>query len=136
MLAQALPAARAQSPEPPERATLVREALASAYGKALIAELGRNLRSGADPACLASKGIAADQFEARGLELMTKWGVRMAETSDSLVDRKVYAEKFSGHSELTKLRNDAAVKRYLLIAQPIQPAKMLNAMFEQFDHYV
>ena len=53
MLAQALPAARAQSPEPAEPATLVRDAMATSYGKALVAELGKNLRSSADPACLA-----------------------------------------------------------------------------------
>jgi hypothetical protein len=38
VLAQALAAARAQSPEPAEPATLVRDALASPYGKTLIAE--------------------------------------------------------------------------------------------------
>jgi len=53
MLAQALSAARAQPQTQPEPATLVREGLASAYGTALIAELGKNLRSSADPACLA-----------------------------------------------------------------------------------
>ena len=66
-----------------------------------------------------SKAIAADQLEARGLALMTKWGVRMAETSESIIDQKIYAEKFSGQTELAKLRNDATVKRYLAIAQPI-----------------
>jgi hypothetical protein len=136
MLAQALSAARAQPQTQPEPATLVREGLAAAYGTALIAELGKNLRSSADPACLASKGIAADQFEARGLELMTKWGARMMETSDSLIDKNVYAEKFSAGAELTKLQADGNVKRYLVIAQPIRQAKMLDAMFEQFDHYV
>ena len=136
MLAQALSGAPAQSQTQPQPAALVREALASAYGTALIAELGKNLRSSADPACLASKGIAADQFEARGLELMTKWGARMMETSDSLIDKKIYVEKFTAGAELTKLQADGNVKRYLVIAQPIRQAKMLDAMFEQFDRYV
>lgn len=114
----------------------VREALASPYGRALIAELGKNLRAGADPACLSSKAIATDQLETRGLALMTKWGVRMAETSEALIDQKLYAEKFAGQAELAKLRNDAAVKRYLAIAQPIQQASLLDSMFEQFDRYV
>ena len=65
MLAPLLAPARAQSPEPPA-ATLVREALASAYGKALIAELGKNLRSGADPACLSSKGLEATSSRRAG----------------------------------------------------------------------
>ena len=34
---------------------LVREALASPYGRALLAELGKRLRQSADPACLQSK---------------------------------------------------------------------------------
>ena len=47
VLTQGLVAARAQSFAPPEPATRVREALASPYGRALIAELGKNLRAGA-----------------------------------------------------------------------------------------
>ena len=134
MLAQALAAARAQSPEPPGQ--LVNEALASAYGKALITELGKNLRSGVDPACLSSKGIAADQLEARGLELMTKWGTRMMETTDSFIDKKIYAEKFTGGAEMTKLRQDSNVKRYHALAQTVRQGKTLDQIFEQFDHYV
>jgi hypothetical protein len=122
MLALALPAARAQSPEPSEQATLVREGLASPYGKALIAELGKNLRSGADPACLSAKAISADQLKARSLELMTKWGTRVMETRDSLIDKKVYADKFAASAgpnagaELEPLKQNADVKRYLAIA--------------------
>jgi hypothetical protein len=136
MLAPMLAPARAQSPEPPEAATLVREALASAYGKALIAELGKNLRSSADPACLSSKAIAADQLEARGLELMTKSGTRMMETADSFIDKKIYAEKFTVGAEMAKLRQDPNVKRLQLLAQPVRQGKILDQIFEQFDHYV
>ena len=134
LLTQALVPARAESPAEP--VARVREALASPYGQALIAELGKNLRAGADAACLSAKAIAADQLETRGLALMTKWGTRMAETTESLVDKKIYAKKFSGHAELAKLSNDINVRRYLAIAQPIQPSRMLNAMFEQLDMYV
>jgi len=136
MLAQALTAAQAQSPQPPEPATLVRDALASAYGKALIAELGKKLRVDADPACLSSKGLAANQLEARGLELMTKWGTRMMETADSFVDKKIHAEKFTGGDEMTKLQQDSNVKRYRSLAQPVRQGKSLDQIFEQFDHYV
>lgn len=134
LLAQGLAAARAESSAEP--VARVREALVSSYGQALIAEFGTNLRAGADAACLDSKGITADQLAARGLALMTKWGTRMAETSDSLIDKKVYAEKFSGHAELAKLRQDASVQRYLAVAQPIQSATTLNSIFEQFDRYI
>jgi hypothetical protein len=54
--------------EPP--APLVREAFATPYGRVLVAELGRALRVSADPACLSSKGVAADQLEPRGEALL------------------------------------------------------------------
>jgi hypothetical protein len=133
-LAPLLAPARAQSPEPP--AQLVGEALASAYGKALIAELGKNLRSGAEPACLSSKGLEATQLEARGFELMTKWGTRMMETADAFIDKKILAEKFTGGDEMTKLQQDQSVKRYRSLAQPVRQGKILDQIFEQFDHYV
>ena len=136
MLAQALPAARAQYPDQAEQAALVRDAVASPYGKALIAELGKNLRADADPACLNSKGLAPSQLEARGLELMTKWGLRMMETTDSFIDKKIYAEKFTGGAEMTKLRQDSNVKRYHSLAQTVRQGKALDSIFEQFDHYV
>jgi len=131
---QALPAARAQAPAEP--ATRVRDALASAYGKAMVAELGNNLRAGSDQACLSSKAIAADQLEARGLALMTKWGTRMIETSASFIDKNIFAEKFPHGAELAKLEADGTVKRYLAIARPIRQTKLLDTMFEQFDRHV
>lgn len=134
MLAQALAAARAQAPAEP--AARVRDALASAYGKAMVAELGNNLRAGSDQACLSSKAIAANQLEARGLELMTKWGTRMVEISVSFIDKKIFAEKFPHSAELAKLEADGTVKRYLAIAQPIRQTKLLDMMFEQFDRHV
>ena len=134
MLAPMLSVAQAQVPVEP--AARVRDAFASDYGKALIAELGKNLHRDADPACLSTKGIAADQLQARGLELMTKWGTRMMETHLSLLDKKILAEKFPGSAELEKLRADKTVARYLVIAQPIRQAQILDTTFEQFDRYV
>ena len=134
MLAPMLSTAQAQVPAEP--AARVRDAFASDYGKALIAELGKNLRRDADPACLSTKWIAADQLEARGLELMAKWGTRMMETHLSLLDKKILAEKFPGSAELEKLRADKTVARYLVIAQPIRQTQILDTTFEQFDRYV
>lgn len=136
MLAPAHFATQAQAGGLTEPATLVRMALVSPYGKALTAELGKNLRTSADPACLSTKGIATDQLQTRGLELMIKWGTRMMEISDAMVDKKLYAEKFSGSAEMTKLRQDSNVERYDLLARPVQQGKMLDSIFEQFDHYV
>jgi len=60
----------------------------------------------------------------------------MMETSESLVDKKVYAEKFPAAAELAKLQADSTVKRYVAVAQPVRQARILDTMFEQFDRYV
>jgi hypothetical protein len=136
--------AHAQSPEQTlaEQPGLIRDAFASDYGKALVAELGKSLRTNADPDCLKSKAIAPDQLEARGRDIVIKWGTRMMEGIASIVDPKLYAEKFASTAgpdavtELERLKQDATVKRYLAMAQPIRLAKILDSIFEQFERYV
>jgi hypothetical protein len=117
-------------------ATFVPAAFASPYGHALIAELGRALRADADPACLNSKGIAADQLEQRGEALLIRWGTRAMETARSYVDFEVYEKNFPASAELKELREQPQIKRYLDIEQPIRLAKVLDFIFEQFDRYV
>ena len=119
-----------EQPEP-----FVREALASPYGRALIAELGRALRADADPACLNSKGIVADQLESRGEQLMTKWGTRTMETALSVIDFKAYEKNFPAHTELKALLKQPELKRYLQIERPVRLTKVLDFVFEQFDRY-
>jgi len=60
----------------------------------------------------------------------------MMETTDSFIDKRIYAEKFTGSAEMTRLRQDSNVKRYRSFAQTIRQAKTLDSIFEQFDHYV
>jgi hypothetical protein len=137
-------AAHAQSPEETRAALpgLVRDAFDTPYGKALVAELGKSLRNNADPACLSAKGIAPDQLEPRGRDLIVNWGLRMMETTNSFIDSKAYNEKFAASAgrgaaaELARLRNDANVKRGLELQQPIRLAKIADSIFEQFDRYV
>jgi hypothetical protein len=116
--------------------TFVPAAFASPYGRALIAELGRALRADADPACLNSKAIAADQLEQRGEALLIKWGTRAMEIARSYVDFEVYEKNFPANAELKGLREQPQIKRYLDIEQPIRLAKVLDFIFEQFDRYV
>jgi len=132
------PMALAQLPvqTPAERAALVRDAFASAYGKALIAELGKSLRRDADPACLSDKGLEPGQLEARGRDILVKWGTNFADGTASLFDVKAYAEHFPASAELERLKQNAQVKRYLAIAEPARQAKLLDTIFEQFDRYV
>jgi hypothetical protein len=116
--------------------TFVPAAFVSPYGRALIAELGRALRADADPACLNSKAIAADQLEQRGDALLVKWGTRAMETARSYVDFEAYEKSFPASTELKGLREQQQIKRYLDIEQPIRQAKTLDFIFEQFDRYV
>lgn len=116
--------------------TFVPAAFASPYGRALIAELGRALRADADPACLSSKAIAADQLEQRGEALLVKWGTRAMETARSYIDFEVYEKSFPASAELKGLREQPQIKRYLDIEHPIRTAKVLDFIFEQFDRYV
>jgi hypothetical protein len=136
--------ARAQSPEEwcAEIPSLVRGALDSTYGKALIAELGKSLRKDADPACLIAKGIAPEQLEPRGRDLVIKWGEKLFQTLNDFIDPKVYEEKFAAtagrgaSAELKRLGNDPVVKRSLELERPIRQASVLDAIFEQFDRYM
>lgn len=137
-------AARAQPPEESraEIPSLVRDAFDSEYGKALVAELGKSLRKDADAACLSAKGIAPDQLEQRGRDIIVKWGVRMREIYNSFVDREVYGEKLAASAgrgaaaELKRLRNDADVKRVLELEKPIRLANIVDSIFEQFDRHL
>ncbi len=131
-------AAHAQSPEETRIAlpTQIREAFGSPYGKALVAELGKLLRSNADASCLTAKGIAPDQLEQRGHDLIVKWGLRMMETANSFIDPKIYHEKFTAtagrgaEDELPRLRDDEDVKRSMELERPIQQALIVDLFFK------
>jgi hypothetical protein len=118
-----------------DKATLVREAFASPYGKALTAELGKSLRASADPACLTEKGLAADQLEPRGRDIVVTWGTRLVEGVLAPVERQVAADPFAGAAELDHLKSNPDVKRYLAMEGPRQQAKLLDMIFENFDRY-
>ena len=126
--------------EPP--APFVREAFASPYGRAMVAELGKVLRADANPACLQSKNIAAEQLTERGEQLIIAWGIRAMEKQSSLLDPKAHEEAFTksagrnATAELKRLRENADVKRYLAIERPARLTKVLDFIFEQFDRHL
>lgn len=126
--------------EPP--GPFVREAFASPYGRALVAELGKVLRADADPACLQSKNTAAEQLPERGEQLIIAWGIRAMEKQSSLLDPKAHEEAFTksagrnATAELKRLRENADVMRYLAIERPARLAKVLDFIFEQFDRHL
>ena len=143
-LAGAMMAAHAQSPEETRAAlpTQIREAFDSPYGKALVAELGKSLRNDADASCLTAKGIAPDQLEQRGHDLIVKWALRTMQTANAFIDPKIYHDKFAATAgsgagdELARLRDDADVKRSMELERPIQQALIVDLFFDEFDRYV
>lgn len=128
--------ARQLGQTPAERAALVRDAFASAYGQALTAEFGKSLRENAYPSCLKDKGLEAGQLEARGRDLLIKWGTNFSEGVAALSDMKIYADLFTATAELDRLKQNADVKRYLAISAPAQQAIVLDHIFEHFERYV
>ncbi len=128
------PFASAQAAEK-DMATRLREAFASPYGKAMSAELGKSLRSSADPACLADKGLAADQLESRGRDIVIKWGTRAMEGILAPAEKELAANPFAGAAELERLKSNPDVKRYVTMFEPIRHANDLNIVFENFDRY-
>jgi hypothetical protein len=122
-------------------APFVREAFASPYGRALVAEFGQALRADADPACLQAKGIAPEQLADRGGALLIAWGTRTMEKVVSSFDFKTYETKFAASAgpdagaEMLRLREHPEVQRYLAIERPLRLAKVLDFVVEQFDRY-
>ena len=120
----------------------VREAFASPYGQALVAEFGEALRAGADPACLQAKKLTAEDLKGRGGELLVRWGTRAMETVLGLFDANKYAEHLAASAgqdaarELERLRTDAEVARYIAVEKPLRLAKVADHIVEQFDRYV
>ncbi len=136
-LAQGGPLLQSEKPEP-----FVREAFASPYGRALVAELGKSLQASADPSCLQSKGLTEAQLTERGAGLLTTWGVRALEQVSALYDSRLHEQKFiaaggpDAVAEFARLRENDQVKRYLEIERPWRLARVADFILEQFDRYV
>jgi hypothetical protein len=128
--------AAAQQPSPAERVVMMRDAFASSYGQALIAEFGKSLRKDADPACLKEKGLEVDQLDARGRDLLSKWSTHYSEATAALFDHEAYSELFTASAELEGLKKNAEVKRYLAITAPARQAELLDIFFEHFERHL
>jgi hypothetical protein len=121
---------------------LTREAFASPYGRAMVAEFNTVLRTSADPACLQSKNLKAEQLARRGDALITKWGVKAMEVLASFINISIYETKLAqsagvgAAAEIKRLEANPDVKRYLATERPRRLAVVLDYVFEQFSRYV
>jgi hypothetical protein len=123
-------------------AEVTREAYAAPYGRAMVAEFNTVLRAAVDPACLQSKKLKPEQLAQRGEALITKWSIHAMEVFASFINISIYETNLAknagvtAQAELTRLRANPDVKRYLAIERPRQLAKLLDYVFEQFSRYV
>jgi hypothetical protein len=123
-------------------AELTREAFASPYGRAMVAEFNAVLRASADSACLQSKKLTTAQLAQRGEASITKWGVKAMEVLASFINISIYETKLAlsagvgAAAELKRLEASPEVKRYLAIERPRRLAFVLDYVFEQFSRYL
>jgi hypothetical protein len=125
--------------EPP--APFVREALAHPYGRAVLAEFAKTVAASADTACLRSKALDAANLADRGRDIFQRYGTRSMEIIIGNFDVRKYEARISelagagAASELIELRNDADVKRYLILERPARLAKVFDFVVENFERY-
>jgi hypothetical protein len=126
--------------EPP--ANLMRDALASTYGNALLDEFTNSAGKAADPACLQGRALDAVALKERGRDLFQRWGSRSVETLTSSIDRNRYDSELAARAgkgaarEIEQLRKSPDVQRYLAMERPARAAKALDFTIEQFERYL
>ena len=137
--------ARAQLPlaSPDENpAAVTREAFASPYGRAMVAEFVTVLKSSADATCLRSKNIKPEQLAQRGEAFIGKWGANAMTVLASHINLPIYETKFAQSAgvgaagELKRLAANADVKQYIAIERPRRLAYLLDYVFENLSRYV
>jgi hypothetical protein len=126
--------------EPP--AGMVRDALASAYGNALLEEFARAVEKVADPACLQGKGLDAAKLKERGRDLFQTWGGRGMEMLAANFDQTRYQAEVAARAgkdafrEMEQLRKSPDVQRYIALERPMRLAKVLDYVTDQFRRYL
>ena len=122
--------------------TTASEAFADSYGQLMIDELGKALRKGADPACLAEKKIAPDALRARGEDMLVRHGQAMFDRMLALIDGRAADAEFArlgGAGALAEWRALAADPLIVELNRIMRPGK-LDALVDQttetFDRYV
>ena len=123
-------------------AVLTREAFASPYGRAMVAEFNGVLKTSADAACLKSKSIKPEQLAQRGEAFIIKWGANAMTVLASYINLPIYETKFAQSAgvgaarEMKRLEANPDVKRYMAIERPRRLAYLLDYVFENYSRYV
>jgi hypothetical protein len=123
-------------------ADLVRDALASPYGRAVLEEFARAVEKVADPACLQGKGLDTAKLKEQGRDLFQRWGSRGMEMLASNFDQTRFQAEFVARAgkgavqEIERLGKTPDVRRYIEIERPRRLAKILDDVTEQFGRYL
>jgi hypothetical protein len=126
--------------EPP--AVMVRDALASPYGTALLEQFARAVETVADPTCLQGKGLDAAKLKERGRDLFQTWGSRGMEMIAANHDPDRYQAEIVARAgkgaaqEIERLRETPDVQRYVAIERPARLAKILDYVTDEFRRYL
>jgi hypothetical protein len=120
-----------------------REAFADTYGQLMVDEMHKALFKGAQPSCLAERGVGrADLLRDRGEELLVRFGQGISEKMMELVNAEAADTEFlrlAGPSALNELRTllkDPAVVELLRISRIGDRDRMVDRTTETFDRYV
>ena len=120
-----------------------KEAFADAYGQLMVDEMHKALFKGAQPSCLAERGVGrADLLRDRGEELLMRFGQVIGDRMMDLVDGAAADKEFlrlAGPNALNELRTlvrDPAVAELLRISRVGDRDRMVDRTVETFDRYV
>jgi hypothetical protein len=112
------------------------------YGKALVTEAAKVLRSSADPRCLAEKKLDEPQLEAKARELLVRYGARMIEYHRGFADLKKIEAAIEARAgpgvkdEIARLRSTPEVAEFNKLSAPARFAVNAEKIVERFEQYL
>jgi hypothetical protein len=116
-------------------------AFGTAYGRALVTELGEILSDSADKSCAQSKKLDPSDFARRAEQIYSRYATRMVEISRSRLNVPAYeaalkAQAPSLHADLARLRSDPAVQKLLALEQPTRFSGIADLVVENLSRYL
>jgi hypothetical protein len=126
--------------EPPD--TLVRSAFASPYGGLVLKTFAGNVRKDGDAVCLEAKALDEAALVERGRALFQRHGTQTLKLLDEAADHAALASALSASvgpdaaAEFERLGHDGDVKALMALNRPVQLARAVDFIIEQFDRNI
>src|SRR5262245_58699025 len=121
---------------------LSRDAFSSEYGRAVVLEVGRIFQASADAGCLRSRPMDAAGFAQSARELLVDYGASLIEKHRTAAAPEKFEAAFAARAgagwnmEIASLREDADVRRYLELREPLVLASVVEDTAEILDRYL